>query len=119
MARKKTAARVFGELVLDEEPAGGSTVTARLSAALETVTRPGDFAARGRVVSPLPSLVVDGIGRLSLPLPAAQAEALIASAERAPYGRGEATLVDTAVRRSWQVAPAQITIEDEAAKRAR
>ena len=33
----------------------------------------------------------------------AQAAQLIAVAERAPYGRGGETLVDTAVRSSWQM----------------
>ena len=45
-----------------------------------------------------------------MPLLAAQAEQLIAVAERAPYGRGEQTLVDTQVRQTWQIAPSQVRI---------
>jgi len=45
-----------------------------------------------------------------LPLLPVQAAQLIAIAERAPCGRGEQTLVDTAVRRSWQLNPDQVRI---------
>jgi predicted 2-oxoglutarate/Fe(II)-dependent dioxygenase YbiX len=51
---------------------------------------------------------VDGVGELSLPLLPVQAEQLIALAERAPYGKGPATLVDTNVRRTWQIAPERV-----------
>lgn len=38
-----------------------------------------------------------------MPLLPAQAEQLAAVAEQAPYGRGTETLIDTAVRRTWQM----------------
>ncbi|HMY06101.1 MAG TPA: 2OG-Fe(II) oxygenase, partial [Accumulibacter sp.] len=44
----------------------------------------------------------------SLPLLPAQAEDLIAVAEQAPNGRGAETLVDTAVRKTWQIAADRI-----------
>ena len=40
-----------------------------------------------------------------------QAEQLIAVAERAPYGRGEQTLVDTEVRRTWQIGTDRVHIQ--------
>ena len=40
---------------------------------------------------------------VSFPVPEAQAHALIEAAERAPYGKGPETLVDTAVRDCWQI----------------
>src|SRR4029077_18624449 len=39
-----------------------------------------------------------------------QAEQLIATAERAPYGRGEDTLTDTKVRRTWQIGSERVRI---------
>jgi hypothetical protein len=45
-----------------------------------------------------PGLTVEGVGPVALPLLPAQAEHLIAAAERAPYGRGEDTLTDISVR---------------------
>jgi predicted 2-oxoglutarate/Fe(II)-dependent dioxygenase YbiX len=74
-----------------------------LAELLTTVRRPGDFFASGRLELQTPRLTVDGVGQIALPLLPAQAEQLIAAAERAPYGRGEATIVDTSVRRTWQI----------------
>jgi hypothetical protein len=45
-------------------------------------------------------------------VPPAQARELIAAAaERAPYGKGDQTLVDEEVRKVWQIAPAKVSIE--------
>jgi hypothetical protein len=53
---------------------------------------------------------VDGVGPIALPLLPVQAEQLIVVAERAPYGRGEETLVDPAVRRAWQIDAGRVHI---------
>ena len=42
-----------------------------------------------------------------------QVKALIESATQAPFGRGEATIVDTSVRNTWQLDPSQFTINSE------
>ncbi|MCY3754311.1 MAG: 2OG-Fe(II) oxygenase [Alphaproteobacteria bacterium] len=70
---------------------------------LASVDRPGDFCAGGRSFAPMPVLAVDGVGTLSFPVPDAQVEALIAAAERAPYGKGAETLVDATVRDCRQI----------------
>jgi predicted 2-oxoglutarate/Fe(II)-dependent dioxygenase YbiX len=43
----------------------------------------------------------------------AQAEQLISVAQRAPFGRGEQTLVDTDVRRTWQIDAARVRIHGQ------
>ena len=86
-------------------------LTDQLATLLSTVRTPGDFCTAGVRAMPLPGLVVDGVGPIALPLLQVQADQLIAIAERAPYGRGEATLVDTEVRRTWQIAPERVRIE--------
>lgn len=78
---------------------------------LESVDRPGDFCADGRLFAPMPRISVGGGPGLSFPIPAAQAETLIAAADRAPYGRGQQTLVDAAVRNSWQLAPRRLRVD--------
>ena len=70
---------------------------------LQSVDRPGDFCSHGRLFAPMPRLEVKGTGLLSFPVPEAQIGALIAAAERAPYGRGPETLLDTSVRDCWQI----------------
>jgi len=81
-----------------------------LAHVLQTVRRPGDFFATGRIEIFAPKIEVAGVGAVSLPLLATQAEQLIDVAEQAPYGRGEETLVDTAVRRTWQIAADRIRL---------
>jgi predicted 2-oxoglutarate/Fe(II)-dependent dioxygenase YbiX len=87
-----------------------SSVAAELAALLSTVRRPGDFCTAGTIEIPAPGLEVDGVGAVALPLLPVQAEQLIAVAERAPYGRGEDTLVDTKVRRTWQIGADRVRI---------
>jgi hypothetical protein len=72
---------------------------------LSKVERPGDFFVRGSLEAPMPTVEVEGVGVLSFPVPASQTEAVIRQAVRAPYGRGEDTILDTGVRKVWQ-APA-------------
>ena len=75
----------------------------RLEQLLRSVNRPGDYSVGGRLYAPMPRVVVDGAGELSFPIPDAQIRALIAAGERAPYGKGTETLVDTLVRDCWQI----------------
>jgi hypothetical protein len=70
---------------------------------LSDVTRPGDFHVSGLLDTPLPRLDIAGVGVVSFPLPAFQAREIIGQAAQAPYGRGEETIVDTTVRKVWQV----------------
>ena len=77
---------------------------------IESVNRPGEFCTHGRLFVPMPRLEVDGVGMLSFPVPEAQVRALIEAAERAPYGKGTETLVDTAVRDCRQIDGARIRL---------
>ena len=76
-----------------------------LAATLRGVDRPGSFASSGAAEAHIPNLSVEGVGRISFPVPPFQAKQLVEKAERAPYGRGEETLVDTDVRNVWQIRP--------------
>jgi predicted 2-oxoglutarate/Fe(II)-dependent dioxygenase YbiX len=81
-----------------------------LAAILRTVQTPGDFFAAGECALHVPLIEVEGIGPIALPLLPAQAAQLIAAAERAPYGLGADTLVDTSVRRTWQISADRVRI---------
>ena len=70
---------------------------------LSGVERPGDFFASGRFELPMPKVEVEGVGVLSFPVPSFQIQEIIQRAARAPYGRGEDTILDTDIRRVWQV----------------
>ena len=86
------------------------SITTSLAALLSTVSRAGDFFVAGRIEIFAPRLEVDGVGPIALPLLPAQAGELVAAAERAPYGRGEETLVDTSVRRTWQIGADRVRV---------
>ncbi len=72
-----------------------------LEAVLSEVKQPGDFFVCGAMEMPMPRVEVDGAGTLSFPVPDAQIAALVRRAQRAPYGRGEETIVDTSIRNVW------------------
>ena len=78
--------------------------------ALDAIDRPGDVAAAGDRELTMPGLEVEGLGAVGLPLPKAQARALIRRCRQAPYGKGTQTLVDTDVRRVWEMDPAQFEL---------
>ena len=90
------------------------SLTHALAALLGQVRRPGDFYATGTLDVHVPRLEVEGVGAIALPLLPAQADQIIAVAERAPYGRGTETLVDTDVRRTWQVGAERVRIAGKA-----
>lgn len=77
---------------------------------LTKVRRPGDFFVSGRLEIPMPRVEVDSVGVLSFPVPGEQIERIIQRAQRAPYGRGEKTIVDTSVRKVWQVGPDKVRL---------
>src|SRR5271166_3884836 len=86
------------------------SIGARLLDSLRSIERPGDFCVGGIREVFMPAIDVDGVGRIAFPILPAQAERLVAIAEAAPYGRGEETLVDRKVRRTWQVESARVRI---------
>jgi predicted 2-oxoglutarate/Fe(II)-dependent dioxygenase YbiX len=87
-----------------------ATLTTELAEILHTVQRPGDFYTTGTIDIFAPRLEVADVGPIALPLLPVQAQQLIAVAAQAPYGRGEATLVDPEVRRTWQIDPERVQL---------
>src|SRR4051812_48045299 len=85
-------------------------ITDDLAAVLGKVRRPGDFFATGATELLAPLLEVERVGPVALPLLPIQAKELIGVADPAPYGRGEQTLIDPAVRRCWQIDPDRVHI---------
>jgi len=76
---------------------------------LDAVERPGDYCCSGAAETAPPLLNVDGAGLVSFPVPPEQARSLIkGAAEKAPYGRGDETLIDESVRKVWQIPPEKI-----------
>ncbi len=83
-----------------------------LDALLGSLGESSSFAAFGSVAPVLPGLEVKGVGPIGTPIAEADAKRLIAKATQAPYGRGEETIVDTEVRRVWQIEPSQFVLRN-------
>ena len=86
------------------------TISDRLQAAIRQINRPGSFCVTGSDRAANPGLEVVGLGPIGLPLTASQAGELKAHCKQAPYGKGEKTLVDTSVRRVWQLDPNRFSL---------
>ena len=81
-----------------------------LEGLIESIDRPGEYCTHGRLFVPLPRLEVAGAGLISFPVPPAQADALVAVAERAPYGKGPDTVLDRSVRDCWQIDAGKVDV---------
>src|SRR5277367_900991 len=79
---------------------------------LDSLGESSQFVTSGGMAPVLPGLEVKGVGPIGSPVAPADAQRLIAKATQAPYGRGEATIVDTDVRRVWQIEPPQFTLRN-------
>ncbi|KAH6963707.1 hypothetical protein DER45DRAFT_610045 [Fusarium avenaceum] len=80
--------------------------------AIENIRSSGTFAfnAELKVLSRDLGISVDGVGAISLPLGESHARHIVSKARQAPYGKGSDTIVDTAVRNTWELDPSQFTI---------
>ncbi|KIV86410.1 hypothetical protein PV11_02022 [Exophiala sideris] len=85
----------------------------RICDILSKITGPSTFAC-GETISeyPNPGLILNEHGGIGLPLSEHDAEAIISKARQSPFGKGAETLVDTTVRRSWQLEPSQFQIRN-------
>ncbi len=81
---------------------------------LDSLDEASQFCTAGSLAPVLPGLEVEGVGEVGLPIGPVQAQQLIQHAVQAPYGRGEETIVDTDVRRVWQIEPKQFTMHNPA-----
>lgn len=77
---------------------------------LSRIQRPGDFYVNGVVEVPMPKVEIKGVGVLSFPVPEEQIKRIVQHAERAPYGRGDETILDESVRKVWQLPPSAVRI---------
>ncbi len=86
------------------------SMKSRILTILETIDRPINFCASGPFASMHPGLSVDGLGDVALPLSATDAKQLIQHCEQAPYGKGTETVVDTKVRKVWELDASRFSI---------
>ncbi len=81
---------------------------------LATIDRPVEFCVAGDREFVLPGLEVDGLGTIGLPLAESTAKELIKICRQAPYGKGTETVVDTKVRKVWELDPSSFKLTNPA-----
>jgi hypothetical protein len=87
---------------------------AELEECLSDIQGSGSFAVFGRLNNPPnPGLYLKKGGPISLPLSDRDAEVIIAASHAAPFGKGEGTLVDTSVRKTWEIFPTDFEIRNQ------
>lgn len=75
----------------------------------------GSFATSGTFKEFVhPGLLVDGIGMIRLPLSSGDAQSLIGASRQAPFGKGNQTLVDETVRKTWEIDGSKVTFSNNA-----
>ena len=85
---------------------------AQMEEALGLLEDETSFAGAGDIQA-LPTMTVEGVGEIELPLDATTAARLLAAGQEAPYGRGTETLVDPEVRRAVQIDASSVSIDPE------
>lgn len=87
-----------------EEEEDLSELKENLFYTLSEIKSSGSFMTKQLLSSGVnPGLHVPGVGAIGLPISTENAKAMIESSRMSPYGKGTETLVNEAVRKSWQL----------------
>src|SRR5882757_198666 len=82
-----------------------------LSRILCEVVMPTAFACGHSIEdAPNPGLFLNDYGTIGLPLSKQDADIIISKSRQSPFGKGSETLVDTSIRKSWDLDPSQFTL---------
>lgn len=87
---------------------------AALEKLLNSLGESAQFVAAGKLPPVLSGLEVVGLGTIGSPVSVEDAKRMIEKAAQAPFGRGEETILDTSVRRVWQIEPANFILRNPA-----
>lgn len=89
----------------------------QLKDCLDDVQHEGSFSAFSRHASfPNPGLYVKKLGVVGLPLSDRDAKAIAALCKQSPFGRGDETVVDKSVRKTWELEASQFYCSNPAWK---
>lgn len=81
-----------------------------LEANLDVIEGNGSCAAHGVLYEGNPGLEIENLGIFGLPLAHSEISRIIESSRQAPFGKGSETIVDTSVRRTWEIDASQINV---------
>ena len=82
---------------------------------IENIHSAGSFATSGSSATfVLPGIVVEDVGQVRLPLSSHDAQSLSRASRKAPFGKGNQTLVDEIVRKTWEIDGSKVTFLNDA-----
>lgn len=85
---------------------------------LTNVQSHGSFALFEHLSNPPnPGLYLKDGGLIGLPLSERDAEIIVAASHAAPFGKGEQTIVDSTIRKTWELSPSDFEIRNPAWQR--
>ena len=88
---------------------------AALDECLTNVRSSGSFAVFERLSNPVnPGLYLKDYGSIGLPLSNGDAKVIISASHPSPFGKGSDTIVDSSVRKSWELSPSDFKIRNPA-----
>lgn len=94
---------------------GREALNVAISQCIDSVKSAGSFAMTATCDTfPVPGLQVEGVGEVLVPVGESDVGALIASAEKAPFGKGQQALIDDSVRRTFQIDHSRVRFENDA-----
>ena len=85
-------------------------IKAALEICLNAVKGGGSFAACRTRSDVNPGLEIDGLGKFGVPLSESEISRIITSSRQAPFGKGSDTIVDTSVRKTWEIDASRINL---------
>ena len=100
------------------QTSGERQLTELKSAILNRITNvhsAGSFATFGSSTTfALPGIIVEDVGAIRLPLSSYDARSLIQASRKAPFGKGDQTLVDETVRKTWEIDGSRVSFSNNA-----
>jgi hypothetical protein len=92
-----------------------NTLIKDLEECLANVQTDGSFALFEALNNaPNPGLCLKNTSIIGLPLSDHDAQAIVSASHEAPFGKGEETIVDTSVRKTWEVSPGEFELKNPA-----
>jgi len=86
-----------------------------LDECLTNIESDGSFAlSKAASTAPNPGLFIKSAGTIGLPLSDRDAQAIVEASHEAPFGKGEETLVDTSIRRTWEISSSDFELKNPA-----
>lgn len=96
-------------------PLNGWQIRRELTECLTNVQVLSSFALFEQMPNPPnPGLDMKNGGLVGLPLSDRDAQVIVAASHAAPFGKGEHTIVDESVRKTWEVSPTDFSITNPA-----